>query len=498
MQLGRRIAFLLSFLATFCQAQYTLELQELRFHSELEESFFKGDRNDFITGLLIVDPLQNSQTVGRIRNDVDVFIDKIVAKSVNKSTKRQAKYVFDAVHNEFFSVYEDVAMFNEIFERKAFNCVSGSALYGLVFSELGVPFRVISTNDHVFLVLTPNEGMYLVESTDPVKGYQADFDKQQERLLKDLERYKLIDQEGNLTTSIGEANQEVAFGDLAAMQYWNSAVIKHGAGDLKEAIEMAKKAHFLSSNPDLFLAGLYSFYYQAYSQNNLGPELRSKYLYEIARIDTTVDAITLRKELIELSDLALRTGDKELIGRVCDPFRGWSRSELNLPFIENAFYAQYYLENGTHQEAEPFILEAYAADQKNEWLKSAIARVLTAKAMDVNDLENAIEDLEVYIDTNPHLQEDAVLNEVLLIYFLVHSANYFVIDDTLEAMYYLEAADALLESGLRANPDVIGGAYYEAWRHFTRKNKNAQANHWARRGLEFNKFHRDLNRVVKY
>lgn len=480
------------------QTDYTISIDQLTFHSALEEQFFRGEIDDPVAGLVMINPLYTEESLNELRAELRLLFDEIVRKSNKRSVKKTAKYVFQTVHDDYFSSYHDLVMFDEIFSKGVYNCVSATALYGLVFGHLNIPFEVLSTENHVFMILTPPDGMILIESTDPVDGYNKDFEAQQAKLLKEYKKHKLVDKEGRLTTSLGEENWTIEFNDLIGLQYYNKSIELYNEGDVMSALRYANKSYFLSSDPSYTIDYLNLLNRVAISNNELSLLERADCILQVALIDSTLSGPVIRDELVSLADVAADAADTLLIREIVGPFRKIGNKDLKIDVIENALIGQVFLGQNKYHEAEPFLLKAFALEPEDDWLQRNVRFVLLYKAQDVNSMDASIKQLENYIADNKHLANNTTLLEVQLLYYIAHSINYFSINSYDTGMKLMLKADNLLEQGVRTEPNLIGSMYYQCWRICTRRNAKSDADKWLNRGLEFNKFHEDLNRVKNY
>lgn len=483
---------------TLGQSQYEISLEDLSFHSKFEEAYFKSNDRDVIAGLLVINKENGDSELKEVTQELKTLFNKIESKTKSKNIKKKAKYVFNQVHDQYFKTYEDLVMFDEIFTDNTFNCVSATALYGWVFREMNVPFDVVSTADHVYLVLTPEEGMILVESTDPVDGYQSDFDKQQEKLFKNLEKYKMVDEEGNVTTSLGEEHWSINFEDLVCIQYYNRSIEFYREGELNQALEYAQKSYFLATDPLLVKDYLYQLYYEAFQINDTPFSKRLGILYEIVEMDSTIATEDIHAELVRLGNEAINESDTLFVQQMCSGMKRFEKEDLELVVIEHALIGQYYLEKDMMSQAYPHILEAYNENQTDDWLKRAFRTVVSDKYRNPNETGKVLEELELYRNSNESLKNDVQVCESLLFGYLAHAWNHFNIDDYSNGMAYLEKADSLLVQGYQVDAELIGSVYYECWRICTRKKRDKEAKKWLEKGLKYNKFHPDLNRVKNY
>lgn len=106
--------------------------------------------------------------------------DKLVAK-LDKLSKRKhfeewfLEEVFYKAHQYVLKEYRKHSTFNETMVTGDYDCVSGSALYGLLMQRYGFKYEVIETDFHVFVLVHSSDGKtYVLESTEPQSGFIKD------------------------------------------------------------------------------------------------------------------------------------------------------------------------------------------------------------------------------------------------------------------------------------------------------------------------------------
>jgi hypothetical protein len=169
-----------------------------------------------------------------------------------KSDSKKIKIIYEQVHKIFFKVYKLDNSFADIFSRGEYNCVSASALYGIIFSKLGIPFQVKETPHHVYLIAYPDAGKILIETTSPEKGYYQFNDEMIQEYIKHLYKSKLISKEEMDTSSSKDifnkyffSSEDVSLTQLTGIQYFNFGVYNLDDKKYEAAVDELKKAYYL-------------------------------------------------------------------------------------------------------------------------------------------------------------------------------------------------------------------------------------------------------------
>lgn len=162
-----------------------------------------------------------------------VLVAKLNEKE-RKSDRQFLRSVFSLTHRQLLKQYDQYATFGEIFESGRYDCLTATALYSVVLSELGYKHTVIETNYHIFLLIDSDEGQILMESTDPIGG----FEYNQERIANRIEQYKK-DAEVVLDNQAAAGYllfNEVTVDELTGLLYYNQCVKAFNNQQWMEAI----------------------------------------------------------------------------------------------------------------------------------------------------------------------------------------------------------------------------------------------------------------------
>jgi hypothetical protein len=225
----------------------------LLFDSNLEKQAFQKSNNnecDPLIFLLAYDPKIDSSQYIAVKNELSGYANKLREK--RKAFRKESKflhYVFYKVHHEYLKSYKHSESFNGIFNGGSYNCVSGTALYGCLLSQLGYSPKIYETRYHIFLLVDLKDSTrILFETTDPLQG----FVDNKEKISKRITHYLKDEQETltkRLTLSAPFSNQvileDVSLKEVAGLHYYNLAINFINNENYYDAFRALKKANIL-------------------------------------------------------------------------------------------------------------------------------------------------------------------------------------------------------------------------------------------------------------
>jgi hypothetical protein len=225
----------------------------LLFDSNLEKEAFQNSSNndcDPLIFLLAYDARIDSARYIDVRNELFTYAQKLQAKrSKFKDESKFLRYVFYDVHKKYLKHYKRSETFSNIFNNREYNCVSGTALYACLLSQLGYRPNIYETRYHIFLTVTLDSGdCILFEATDPAHGFVNDFEKVEERVALYLENEaEEVTKQESLSAPFNKdiVFKSISLHELAALHYYNLAVDFINQENYYEAFRVLKKAHLL-------------------------------------------------------------------------------------------------------------------------------------------------------------------------------------------------------------------------------------------------------------
>ena len=178
------------------------------------------------------------------------IVSEKLSKHFSHLEKRQPKYktetqfveyAFYYIHNKLLKKYSEYASINQTIESGAYDCVTGTAIYALFFTELAIPYSVIETNYHIYVLVFPGtENEVLVETTDPIGGFITS--------PQEIEARKQLYAQSNTETQEGQVNlawdvqASLKGTELMGVLIFNQSIKQYNLGNKEEAIQLATEA----------------------------------------------------------------------------------------------------------------------------------------------------------------------------------------------------------------------------------------------------------------
>lgn len=173
-----------------------------------------------------------------------------VAAQVRKrdAAKSEVQFVnrlVKSVHAEFLRNYKPYVQINEPFETGYYDCLTGTAIFSLVLTELGFQHEIIETNYHIFLTIEGRDQKYLLETTDKLFGLKTHASD----INSSLNHYKqnthsLVSQGSQYYRFKEQLFRAVAPSQLKGLLHFNQAVVafnSHHFADCVDQLELAKQ-----------------------------------------------------------------------------------------------------------------------------------------------------------------------------------------------------------------------------------------------------------------
>jgi hypothetical protein len=217
----------------------------------------------FLTTVLAyagADPVKSDPLLGFLYTDVAVkanpknfssFLQQIDKKKhAFKHEKELVRYIFYKAHQKFLKNFQTESSFGELLTTGKYNCLTGTALYALLFEHFHIDYSIIETNHHIFIIVKADGKEILIETTDPVEGFVDNPEKIQTRL--DEYRNNAVP---NATR--GGVRYEFSFNlweavtleELTGLLYFNNAVKAYNQQDFIEATLTLIKASQYKPSP---------------------------------------------------------------------------------------------------------------------------------------------------------------------------------------------------------------------------------------------------------
>jgi len=219
------------------------------FNHPLEKEFLSKYSDDPFLLLQSLNPKEeiNSKNWNKLVNKLD--------KSVKKNNKnvQLLSDIFFSTHQLILKNYAKYAYFSQTLDEGVYDCVTGTASLALMLERYGIPYRIMETDQHVFIRGDFEGTPFIFESTFPSEG-----------VITDPEKVKLFEKNftgGPENEKVARSHTEVgAISDqnevnvlynaidlrqLAGLQYYNDAIRKFHEDDFQASFAQLVKAEFL-------------------------------------------------------------------------------------------------------------------------------------------------------------------------------------------------------------------------------------------------------------
>jgi hypothetical protein len=259
------VVILFSFMnMVFPQAQpdSLIRFSDLRFQSDFEKNAFDNfvkQRTDTFRLFLAIDKNMTDETAGKLNTTFNNALTELNQRNFqSKRINKQIKITYSGIHSRFLKKYNGNEYFPVTIQTGTYNCVSASMLYAMVFDHFHIPYKVMASSSHVYLVANPGENSVVIETTNPLFEktiFTGDFKQQ---YVKYLRGSKLISEDDYRNKSVEELFEEkfnevkeADFLNLPGFQYYNKALTQLENNNKEAALNLAQKAYFLYPAPQV-------------------------------------------------------------------------------------------------------------------------------------------------------------------------------------------------------------------------------------------------------
>ena len=497
----RLISLSLLLLASIGYAQDSLiYYHELQFESDLEESYFNELYNGNTENLFeaFYAPYEGDLTL--IHNEKHSYQYQVGGIHLIKRPKNQNKYVkklYDELHERLLRKYEDLVFFDRIFEDGVYNCVTACAIYGLTFEQLGIPYTIKETPTHVYLVAFPGDDQVIIETTDPVNGFQSFSPVFKQQYVSLLEQQKIIDR-AELSQGVSAifnkyyySSSEVNLVQLAGLQYYNKAVESFNAKKYDLAVTNFEKA-FLLYNSDqtrqMLFASLSmvvsgSSYTNDFDVESLGKISRFN-MYDITNAEVVGEfgRIT-QKQLLSNNDTATYSRSYQiLMERIPED----SMLQRDISFLYYYERARILYNRAMFDEALPFALKAYESKPESIDSESLLLSCYTDSYRD-DEAAQALVRLEKFMVDFPALKRNNRFGAIWSNLYLVNMYDNYLSKNYQKAFEFKKSFEELISqySNYPYDRRIAGSAYSQVVAYYFRRGQKQSARNALDQGFKY-------------
>ena len=158
-----------------------------------------------------------------------------------KSEEDFVQYLYYYAHQKLLKKYSEYPTLAETLVDGRYDCLTATATYSILFSELAIAHNVIETNYHIYIMVYPGtEHEILIETTDPLNGLIEEEEEiisyRNQYIQSNIaERNTLIDLDLNIERSLEQK-------ELIGLLYYNQSVKEINEGHWEKAKLIADQA----------------------------------------------------------------------------------------------------------------------------------------------------------------------------------------------------------------------------------------------------------------
>lgn len=484
-----------------------IRFADLSFASGIESSsFFKyqisAEKVDIIDLFLTGYPKKEGYNSVNAHEQIMNCVNELKKETADLSEPKKVKAIYKYVHKRFLKLYRLQNCFSDIFEKGEYNCLSGSAMYAIVFHLMGIPYQIVEAPQHVYLFAYPKTHKILVESTIPVNGYFTFSPTYVEKFANYLLEAKLISEEERSKNSPGElfnkhffASKGLSIQELASAQYCNYSIFYSEENESEKAFEEIKKAYFLIPNErNRYI--LYSVLSPLISNQNYKSERDVSNLNILCRFNT--------KNKNEVSDERVkyefaRMSNEQLISNSNPILFEQSYQKLQssltdsvlkkeIAFEFNYEMARIGMLKAKNDEYEMKHLQAaYLANSKHEDLRRMILAYFGDRTEGRNDPGYIMKEIEKFSKTFDFTLVDERFKQTRANCLLELAYQQFMLKNIGQGEHYLEKFEKLADENKTLVPleNFVEKAYSTAATYYYKKGNMPKTKQLLKKGIEY-------------
>lgn len=482
-----------------------VKINELSFKNSGEKKAFRNFQDnpatvDVIQFFLTPYDADSTPNAEKVYTGIDACVKTLKEKIADKSESKKIKEIYNYVHKTFFKVYELKNNFSSIFESGKYNCVSASALFAIIFSKLDIPYQIMETPQHVYLIAYPATSKILIETTTPDKGYYSFNEDVVKKYVKSLLDQKLITKEEFDTSSANSifnryyfSSEGVTLTQLAGLQYANYGIYRLEEKKTEQAIAEFKKAYFLYPCKRNEFSLKYSLIYQL-ANNNYNDSRQVRHFVTLCRIknlnnaDLSNEAISsefseiIQDQLINNSNYNLLDSSFALISEAI------TDSVLKKEIAFNYHYELGrlgFLNSKEDNYVSGHLQAAYLVNPNHANLQALISSCFEKEIRKNTEPSFVIDVINKYSRMYGYLNDSRQFNSIKADCLLELSYQYFSVNNQSKGDAYIDEFEKLINSKINTEPSLyfVERGYSAAAAYYYKKGNHVKSKQLVKAGL---------------
>jgi tetratricopeptide (TPR) repeat protein len=420
-------------------------------------------------------------------------------KFKSKKNDKKAKLIYDDIHSAFLQKYEGKNSFENIFYNGYYNSVSASALYGLAFDQMNIPFVIKEDPTNVYLIAYPETDRIMIETKNPLVGFYTmdqTFKQNYVKMLKDQKQisakeFAAADVNALFDKYYFAHQQDITLINLVGIQYQNDAIFMMEENRNEDAFAQLEKAYlFNPSDRCGYLLTVAAT--AAFETRKTKDSVHANYLSKLSRYKNygiTSDMIQGEFSRI-IQELLYTEGKKkelDLYYKQLDHGITDFETKKEITFLYNYECGRSLYTQARFKESLPYFNEAIKVKPNHADTKTALIGALSQTYRGSGSNLELLKELEKYADQYPSLQENNLFNSMFASSMAVQFNQEFNLGKPIEGEKYKKQFEehAGKFSDLILDNNLIGQAYSSAAVYYFRKGQKAKAQSILTKGLEY-------------
>lgn len=411
--------------------------------------------------------------------------------------RRQIRILYRTVNNTFFNKYEYSTTFDNIFHSGNYNCVTASALYGIVLNHLNIPFFIVETPIHVYIVAYHNKKHIKIESTGPYSGYFVYNQSMKRAFIEFFKSSELIDKNELSDSSVDELfdkyyfyGNKISLRELIGIQYMNNAAFNILEENSTESYKNLEKSYLFYPSEDTKRL-LYTYLINILFGLNYDKLQDLNYLIKLTRYSSSnYIRERINSEFLKITEVCLIIKDNpDYYDEVYKYLSGEINNEeyiKDIAFIYNYEKGKYLFSNGNSTEGHKYLIKALELKTNNIKIQMAIIQSLKV-ILEEFEIYEAVNKIEAYSNQFRELSENRKYTELRMKNYLIAATYSYKTNNIQRGEGFIEKFESLYKtnSDIIMEEYLIGEAYSTASVYYFKRGLYNKAKEYLGKGLEF-------------
>lgn len=501
------ISLLFSFhFRVFATGDSLVYLSDLTFRNIEEKTIYKelntknGD-SDLLPLFLHITPFEDSSSIDNSKNKIDSFIEGIEKRISTKSDSFETDEIVRSIKSTFLKNYNEKSFLKETILNGNYNCYTATALYGLVFSKLKIPFEINENENSIKIIINPDSQKFEINPDKSVNKcivYPEHFRNKWTKSAFYAKEIPYEEFEKGYSESLFEkyyyTQSKVNLRQLASIMLCNLSLQASEDHKLQEALYYIQKSYLTDPNGRNKITLKYHIFNALGKYNYEKREDFLKLIY-LCRFNNTKD-VEITSEFISsefLRFLGVQLANKTDLKIIEEDYFNLIKISNNLSlkneisFIYNYEIARMLIGKKSKVfEEHLYLKEAYRIKPEDKDLQSLIFESLNSNLQQIGESEKALKLVNEFCLNFDFLNSNTSISIIkthcyLDLAFINFSNGMFVEGDS-----YLKKSEQLCSNKLVIpNVDLIEKGYLSAAKYYFKKGDKLKAKEYLLKGFEY-------------